>query len=102
MLASIASILLFTAAQKLPAIPAFDIAAECDGAISVPNCVETEHASLGALRYWWPRIVPGKPKLVCIRSASDAPIMRYTHLMRCIAEVSHLPHPQLASVHGDR
>ena len=102
MIAIFATVLLFTATHRPPAIPAFDIAAECENAISVPNCQETEHASLGAVRYWWPKVRPERPKLVCIRSASDAPIMRYTRLMRCIAELSHLPHPQLASDRGDR
>ena len=97
MVATLATILLYTASPTLPDIPDFDIVRECDRAFALPNCLEAEHASLGALRYWWPRIKPEDAKLVCIRSASEFRFMRYTHLMRCIAEVSHLPRPELAS-----
>jgi hypothetical protein len=94
-IAVIATILVVKSAT--PAIPVFDVKTECDNALSVPNCLEAEHASLGALRYWWPKIKPYDVKLACIRSVSDVHYLRYTHLMRCIAEVSHLPHPELAS-----
>ena len=59
MIAVFAAVLLFTATHKPLAIPSFDIAAECESAISIPNCQETEHTSLGAVRYWWPRVRSG-------------------------------------------
>ena len=81
-----------------PAIPNFDIAAECDRAMGLPGCVEREHAALGALTFWWSRVRDDRVKTVCIADAEDLPILRYNQLMGCIAAMAHLPPPQLADL----
>ena len=80
-----------------PKIPDIDIAAQCDRAIALANCVETEHASLGALQFWWRKIPDEGTKAYCIERTREDPFLNYTHLMLCIADKARLPHPALAS-----
>ena len=78
-------------------IPEIDIVAQCDRAIALAGCVEAEHASLGALHFWWHRILDQDTKAYCIERTREDPFLNYTHLMLCIADKARLPHPALAS-----
>ena len=80
-----------------PQIPHVDIAARCERAIALAGCVETEHASLGALQFWWRKIPDRDAKAYCIERTREDPFLNYTHLMMCIADKARLPHPALAS-----
>ncbi len=80
-----------------PQIPEIDIAAQCERAIALAGCVETEHASLGALQFWWRKIPDRDTKAYCIERTREDPFLNYTHLMLCIADKARLPHPALAS-----
>ena len=77
-------------------IPHYDIAAKCDRALGLAGCVEVEHASLGALRFWWRKVSDQAAKEYCISQTSAAPFLNYTHLMHCIADKARLPAPALA------
>ena len=81
-----------------PRIPEIDIAAHCDRAIALAGCVEAEHASLGALQFWWQKIPDPQTKAYCIERTQADLFLNYTHLMLCIADKARLPHPALASV----
>ena len=85
------------ASAASPNIPEIDIAAQCDRAIALAGCVETEHASLGALQFWWRKIADGETKAYCIERTREDPFLGYTHLMLCLADKARLPHPALAS-----
>ncbi len=87
-----------TAHEPQPAIPHFDIVAECDRAIGLPGCVEREHAALGALTFWWGRVRDDRVKSVCIADVEKIPILRYNQLMGCLAARAHLPQPSLADM----
>ena len=78
-------------------IPEIDIAAQCDRAIALAGCVEAEHASLGALQFWWHKIPDRDAKAYCIERTREDSFLNYTHLMHCIADKARLPHPALAS-----
>ena len=81
-----------------PQNPDMDIAARCDRAIALAGCIEAEHASLGALQFWWHRIPDEGTKAYCIERTREDLYLNYTHLMLCIADRARLPHPALASV----
>ncbi len=81
---------------SLVEIPQFDIAAKCDRALGLAGCVETEHASLGALHFWWRKINDQTAKEYCVSQTSAAPFLNYTHLMHCLADKARLPPPALA------
>ena len=93
--------ILTAAASPHPAtvveIPHYDIAAKCDRALGLAGCVEVEHASLGALQFWWRKVGDRGAKEYCISQTSGAPFLNYTHLMHCIADKARLPAPALAS-----
>ena len=93
------TILLASASQPInpPQIPEIDIAAQCDRAIALAGCIEAEHASLGALQFWWQKIPDQQTKAYCIERTRTDPFLNYTHLMLCIADKARLPHPALAS-----
>ena len=81
-----------------PQIPDIDIAARCDRAIALAGCVEAEHASLGALQFWWHKIPDEGAKAFCIERTREDLFLNYTHLMLCIADKARLPRPALASL----
>ena len=66
---------------RVTEIPIYDIAAKCDRALGLAGCVEAEHASLGALHFWWRKISDQKAKEYCVTETSAAPFLNYTHLM---------------------
>ena len=83
-------------ATNMVDIPRYDIAAKCDRALGLAGCVEAEHASLGALHFWWLKISDQKAKEYCVEQTRAAPFLNYTHLMHCIADKARLPAPALA------
>ena len=93
---SIALLFLSNKASFAVEIPHYDSSAECTRAVTLPNCIEAEHASLSALHFWWQRVDDDAMKKFCIAAANTTPQMRYTRLMRCLAWKARLPPPSLA------